>query len=274
MAVSAAAAAAAVESCKRRVLASIDGNAGAAEPAANKPNKPSRTRRYFAHPRHADGPLQPPSCPQLIHPDIDTMAYLLLGRLRVGTFARVGVNVARAMVCSDAKPLTLVVAAQVPHYMSPHAIDELRGLAALHGVPVVHAMSPHWISRACNTSKPAGAVAIMGVPDTRAERMLAALMCKAADACEGYLRAVEAADAEAAEAAAAEVEVEVEDAEVDAAAEDADENVPRAAVAAPARALVHAPGPGALASASASAAEAAAAARRAVRRAAWTLNRA
>ena len=205
------------------------------------------------------------------------MAYLLLGRLRVGTFARVGVNVARAMVCSNAKPLTLVVAAQVPHYMSPHAIDELRGLAALHGVPVVHAMSPHWISRACHIAKPAGAVAIMGVPDARAERMLAALMCKAADACEGYLRAVEAADARVAAAAAEVVDVAavaVEDADAVDADENENENVPRAAVAAPARALVHAPGPGAPASSAAasaaSAASAAAAARRAVRRVAWT----
>lgn len=133
------------------------------------------------------------ACPQMIDPSIDCLAYMLLSELELGDTAATGPGAVRELLLGGParKPLAIVVTTDPVS----HAVNDLRGMAVLLGVPVVHALPRAALGEAMRTTCPLVLVAITALPHTTARNLLCTLMTRAASACGEFAQRLAVASA-------------------------------------------------------------------------------
>lgn len=129
----------------------------------------------------------PVPCPQLIDPSLDYLVFLMLRRLKIGTYLLTGPRLARHMLSDRTKPLMLVVCTDAYGESMACQLEELRLVATECGVAVVHALSRRGLGNACGARHCLTVATIMGVPDEQTANLMAAVMVRAAEAYGSYL---------------------------------------------------------------------------------------
>lgn len=132
------------------------------------------------------------ACPQLIDPSIDYLAYAMLSSLELGRHAHTGAVRARdLLLCGARKPLALVVTTDAV----TATVNDLRQMAVMLGVPVVHALPRMALGDAMRAACPLVVVAITDLPDDKTRDLLSLLMTRAASACGEFARRLAVATA-------------------------------------------------------------------------------
>lgn len=129
-----------------------------------------------------------PNCEQLIDPVVNVQAFMVLKAMERGVNMHAGIKQCRRQLL-DHKPLALIVPTDLsPRDATAKHVNELKSLAMLAQVPVVHAMTPTWLARAVGYDRsPVHAVVIMSVPNDRVSELMTSMMHKVADAYRAWI---------------------------------------------------------------------------------------
>lgn len=128
------------------------------------------------------------TCPQLIDPSVDFMAFMLLARLKHSHLVHPGMKSAHRLLMRQQRPLLLIITTETA--MDAHAVAQLQDLltaAAARRVPVVHALGRRTLANACGMSKPLTVVTLMDMADAETGRLMSAMLTKASVAYTGYV---------------------------------------------------------------------------------------
>ena len=125
--------------------------------------------------------------PQLIDPTLDYLTFLLLRRLRIGTFAQFGMKSAKSLIAQRTKPVAVVLCTDAFGDDIGAEMDRLRAAATAAGVPVVHSLTRRQMGHACRVKHCLTVVCVMGTPDQETARLLLEVLARAAKAYGDYM---------------------------------------------------------------------------------------
>lgn len=114
----------------------------------------------------------------MIDPALDLTAYLMLCGMTPGKHTFVGRSAAFDLLSCTPKPVMVIVATDAPI----HEVDNVKKMALMKCVPVVHALGGAWLGKAMGSPIPETCVTVMQVPH-HSRKVAANLMERAADAC-------------------------------------------------------------------------------------------
>lgn len=136
----------------------------------------------------SEAPLPPlPSPPQLIDPAVDALVCLLLRRLRQDGY-RLPYGMRAVLKATQAmhKPQLIVMCTDAAGETGRY-LQAVRDAAALHGVPVVHALTRQGIGQALGAKHAVTCAALGTVPNESARRLLGIIMSRASTAYAEYI---------------------------------------------------------------------------------------
>lgn len=141
--------------------------------------------------------------PQAILPSLDKLTGMLLERLRPDTEVFAGVRQTVTLLLSPRpKPLLIVITTDCCKPVVMTMLNNLRILACLLKVPVVHAMTRNQLGESCRFELPVTVACVAAVLDEPAVRLLNAVLLKVTEAYRMWTRRAEEAAGDAAAAAA------------------------------------------------------------------------
>lgn len=117
-------------------------------------------------------------CPQAVRADLDMATYRMLSDLLPGVHFHKGMRATMGLLQFVHKPMFIVISTDA----NTPAIEDLRRMATVQGVPTVHALHSRLLGEACKLRRPETAVAIMHAPT----HVACHVMSMAAAACEVY----------------------------------------------------------------------------------------
>lgn len=131
------------------------------------------------------------TCPQLIDPSVDFLAFMLLARMKGSPQLHPGMKSAHSLLMRQRRPLVLIITTETLAGLSGMGqLHDLLTAAAARKVPVVHALSRATLAFACGMRKPLTVVTVMDTADEETRRLMSAMLAKASVAYEGYVRLV------------------------------------------------------------------------------------
>lgn len=135
-----------------------------------------------------EAPLPPlPSPPQLIDPAVDALVCLLLRRLRQdGYRLPYGMRAVLKAMQAMHKPRLIVMCTDAAGETGRY-LQAVRDAAALHGVPVVHALTREGIGQALGAKHAVTCAALGTVPNESARRLMGIIMSRASTAYAEYI---------------------------------------------------------------------------------------
>lgn len=129
-----------------------------------------------------------PNCEQLIDPVVNVQAFMVLRQLRLKEHMYAGINqCSRQLV--HGKPIALILPTDLsPRESTARYVSELKKLALLAKVPVVHAMTSKFLGHAVGYDRsPVHAVVITRVPNAQVGDLMTSMMYKVASACRAWM---------------------------------------------------------------------------------------
>lgn len=127
------------------------------------------------------------TCPQLIDPSVDFMAFMLLARLKGSSHLHAGMKCAHRLLMRQ-QPLLLIITTETfTGAFGKGQLHDLMMAAAARRVPVVHALGRRTLAEACGMLKPLTVVAVMGVGDPETQRLMSSMLAKASVAYAQYV---------------------------------------------------------------------------------------
>lgn len=139
-----------------------------------------------------------PTCPQLVEPEMDFLAYTLLTQLRHGEHMVVGAKAIKTLIVEGNMRPVAVIVTHSPQAHVAACVDDLRQACTAAGVPVVHALTPPFLAMACKSKTDQAAAAVLVVPQGRVYKMMQQLLLQAQKAYHGFYKEAVAAACKAA----------------------------------------------------------------------------
>jgi ribosomal protein L7Ae-like RNA K-turn-binding protein len=116
-------------------------------------------------------------------PSLDAMTRMMLQHMDNKLELRTGLHRSTSLIIgASMKPLIVVITADACSPVVARLLDQLRVLAAMRGIPVVHALTRQDLGRACRSGYPVTAVCVLDASSPVAIQLMKAVLTKVADA--------------------------------------------------------------------------------------------